>query len=262
MSEIKKLQAVELDILKETARICEKHNIPYLIGQGTLLGAAKYKGFIPWDDDVDLLLPYKDLLRLQKIFPQEADPKYFFTNCFVEKHFPIVWSKVRNRETLSRPKRYREVPINWGICIDLFPVYPVSNIGFIRKMEHAALKAANKILLASFTKYEENHSAFVRLLEKVPICLRHLFYKFVIFCAGRHGDNTKYVLVSCKGFKIVERSLLYGEKKALPFEGDMYPVPSNYDAYLRLNYGDYMAPLPEHLQKGHELDLGDIEWEM
>lgn len=257
---LREVQLVEYDMLKELDRISKKHNIKYYLGQGTLLGAAKYKKFIPWDDDIDVLIPYKELVKLLKFFSTEADDKYKLTNCFIEKHFPVAWSKIRNTNTLSRPEKYKELPINWGICIDLFPVYPVSNIGFIRKLEYLVYKIANKLLMAEFTKFEEGHGAFTRFLEKVPICIRHLFLKGVIKMLNLHNDNTEYVMVSCKGVKIVRRDTLFGVEKKLLFEDSEYPVPTDYHEYLTLNYGDYMAPLPENEQRGHDLTMGNIEW--
>ena len=130
---LRQVQLTEYEMLKEIDRIAKKHNIKYYLGCGTLLGAVKYKKFIPWDDDIDLIIEYKELKKLIKVFKEEADPKYIITNCFIEKHFPVAWSKVRNTETLSRPVKYKELPINWGICIDLFPLYSVSNFAIIRK---------------------------------------------------------------------------------------------------------------------------------
>lgn len=259
---LRKVQLTELEILKELDRVAKKHNIKYYLGQGTLLGAVKYKKFIPWDDDIDLLITYKDLKKLAEVFPKEADAKYKFTNCFVEKHFPVAWSKIRNSETLSRPVKYKDLPINWGICIDLFPVYPISNLAFLRKIEYLLYKIANKMVIAEFTKFEEGHGIVERLMEKVPICIRHLFLKTVIGILSLHNDNTEYVLVSCKGVKIVRREILFGKENSVEFEGEMFPTINDFETYLTINYGDWRAELPPEQQKGHDLTLGDIEWKI
>ena len=261
-NELRKVQLAEYDILKELDRVAKKNKIRYFLGQGTLLGAAKYQKFIPWDDDIDLLIPYGDLLKLMKVFPVEGDKRYQLTNCFIEKHFPVAWSKIRNRTTLSRPVRYKELPINWGICIDLFPVFSVSNIRVIRKLELILYKAANKMLLAEMTKYEEGHGVFVRMLEKIPICLRHFYYRTLCGLFHLHGNDTEYVLVSCKGAKIIKRKILFGEECYLEFEDGKFPAVSNYEEYLKINYGDWRADLPPEQQKGHDLKLGEIEWKL
>ena len=142
----------------------------------------------------------------------------------------------------------------------MFPIYPLSNFKLLRKAEVLNLKAANKMIMAEFTKYEDNHSILVRILEKIPICIRHLYLSFAVKVLTSHKNDSEYVLVACKGTKVVKRSMIFGEEKLLEFQGDVYRVPSDYHTYLTLNYGDYMAPLPEEEQKGHELKMGGIEW--
>lgn len=257
---LNEIQKVEYCILKELDRVCKKHDIIYFLGQGTLLGAAKYKGFIPWDDDIDLLVPYDGLDRLMDVFPKEQAGNYFITNHTVEEHYPLSWTKIRAKGTLSRPVRYKRLPIDWGICVDLFPIYPLSDAKLVRKLEIVLFKAANKAIMAELTKYDGRGGAFKRVFEKMPLKMRHSFLDFAVSILKRHKGETKYVLLPCKGVKIVRRELIFGKKRTLPFEDGIYPVPADYHAYLTLNFGDYLAPLPPELQKGHESRLGEIEW--
>ena len=257
---LKQIQQTEYDILKELDRICKKHGIKYYLGQGTLLGAVKYGGFIPWDDDIDVLMSYDDIEKLMKVFSAEADERYLLTNHRIEKHYPLAWSKIRNKNTLSRPYRYKNIPINWGICIDLFPMYPISGAKALRKLEWLMFKLANKMMLAEFTKYEEGHTAFVRFLEKLPLSVRRSGLDFITKLLTLHKKDSEYVLIPCKGVKILKRDLICGSEKYLHFEDADYPVPSDYHTYLTLNFGDYTAPPPEDIQGGHELKMGDIEW--
>lgn len=257
---IKKAQREELGVLCEVDRVCKCHNIKYYIAQGTLLGAVKYKGFIPWDDDIDLLVPYDELDRLMGIFPKEADEKFFITNHKVEKAYPLSWTKVRVNGTLSRPVRYKEMPIHWGVCIDLFPIYPISRFSLVQKAERIGFKIANKMMMAEYTKYEEGHDPFVRMLEKVPFAIRHFCLDAMVGILKCHKKDSKYVLLPCKGVKIAERSMIEGGEEMLEFEGGMYPAPKKWHEYLTINFGDYAAPLPKHLQKGHDMKMGEIEW--
>lgn len=259
---LQNIQKTEYAILKELDKICRANRIPYYLGQGTLLGAAKYQGFIPWDDDIDVLIPCDALDKLMGLFRREASRRYLITNHTVEKHFPLSWTKIRDVNTLSRPKRYRDIPINWGICIDLFPIYPVSNIKGLRKLETFNVKIANKLMMAEFTKYEENHSCLARILERIPLYVRHLYLNFAVKLLKLHKNTSKYVLVPCRGVKVFRRSLIFGKEVTLPFEDGVYPVPADYHTYLTLNYGDYMAPLPKEEQRGHDLKMGEIEWKI
>jgi len=258
----RQVQLIEYEIFKVFDSFCKKHDIKYFLGQGTLLGAAKYKKFIPWDDDIDLLIPYKELKKIHSLFPKECPEELFLTNFKEEKHYPLAWSKIRNKNTLSRPVLYKELPINWGICIDLFPVFSLSNIKLIRNLEYFALKLSSKMLLAEMTRFEPNHGFVVRFLEKIPICLRHLFAGTVYSIINLHSDKTKYVFVSCKAGRVIERTDIFGEAQSLFFEDAEYPAPAKYHKYLTEMYGDYMAPLPESEQGGHDLRMGEIEWKI
>ena len=263
MSELlRKVQLIELDILKDLDRVCKANDITYYIAQGTLLGAAKYKGFIPWDDDIDFIFPFSDLKKLMSIYPSQGDEKYIYTNFNIEKYFPLPWSKIRAKDTLSRPKRYKDLPINWGICIDLFPIFSLSNNGIIRKAERFMMKVAFKLLMSKMTKYEDDRGIVDRLFEKIPIKLKHAYCNALFKHLASNKDDSRYVLITSKGCKVMERRLVFGEKTQLPFEDSVFPVPSQYHEYLTEFYGDYMAPLPESEQIGHDMIMGEIEWKL
>ena len=263
MSELlRKIQMIEFDILKDLDRVCKANDITYFIAQGTLLGAAKYKGFIPWDDDVDVIIPYNDLKKLADIYPGQGDEKFMYTSFNVEKYFPLPWSKIRAKNTLSRPVRYKALPINWGICIDLFPIYSLSDNRIVRKAEIFLIKIAYKFLMSKMTKYEEGHGIVNRLVEKIPIKLKHFYCNALLSHLGSNKDDSRYIWISCKGGRVMERELIFGAEAQLLFEDAVYPVPSRYHEYLTEFFGDYMAPLPESEQRGHDLTMGDIEWKL
>ena len=260
--QLKKIQETELEALRELRRIAEKYGIRYFLAQGTLIGAAREGGFIPWDDDIDVMLPQRDLKRLIEIFPSEADSRYMITNHRIEKHYPLSWTKIRVNGTRSCPVRYREIPINWGICIDLFPIYSISDNHILRRFEIAFFKLARKMLMAEMTAYEDGHGIAVRLFEKIPIPVRHLFMNISELIFRMHGDDTKYVFIVCKGGRVVRRNVIFGGTRTLPFEDYEYPVPNDYDVFLRDQFGDYMTPPPEDERGGHDLRIGEIEWEI
>ncbi len=255
-----KIQKIQFDIFSEFAKICKKNSIEYFLAQGTLLGAVRHKGFIPWDDDIDVIMDYREIEKLMQVWKSQAKPELLLTNHHVEKHYPLTWSKIRNTNTVSMPKRYEKVPVNWGFCIDLFPIYPVSNNSLVRRFELFAFKVGRKILLSEYASYDENPSLFTRIFARFPAFFR-------IFCADAgtlmmkmHKKPTKYVYLTCKGGKVMLRDVIFKEKNSLFFEDGEYPAPSDSHAYLTEMFGDYMTPPPENEQKGHELRLGEILW--
>ena len=92
---LRQLQLLELEILLEVDRVCKKHNITYYLGEGSLLGAIRHNGFIPWDDDIDILMKREDYEKFLQIAPVELGKDYFLQNSFSEKNFWVFFSKVR-----------------------------------------------------------------------------------------------------------------------------------------------------------------------
>ena len=260
---LRQIQEKELGALRELRRVCDRHQIRYFLGQGTLLGAARDGKFIPWDDDIDVLIPHRDLQRLLKVFPHEAEGTYKLTNHRVEAHYPLSWSKIRIQGTLSRPVRYREIPIDWGVCLDLFPIYPVSDWAPMRKAEVLFFKGARKLLLSEMTQYDgPGRPLLAKVLEKVPLPLRRRAMDAAIALLARHGDFTQWLYLDTKEGPLVKRNLIFGKPRQLSFEGQDYPVPADYDGFLTMQYGDYRTPPPEEERGGHDLRMGEIEWKV
>ena len=122
--ETKKVWAVELDLLAEFQRVCQKHNIKYIASGGTMLGAVRHKGFIPWDDDIDLMLMREEYDKLCEIAPSEFKHPYFFQTSKTDLGYFKGFARLRNSETTAifayeRDSKFR---INQGIFIDIFPM--------------------------------------------------------------------------------------------------------------------------------------------
>lgn len=123
--DLRALQLCELDLLKEVDRICKKHDIPYFLAFGTALGAVRHKGFIPWDDDVDVLMKYPDYLRFQEVCKTELPPHLFYQDWQTDPAYYLPWAKIRNSRTTSLVPEMADYPINWGVCVDIFPLFPM-----------------------------------------------------------------------------------------------------------------------------------------
>ncbi|MDR2410347.1 MAG: LicD family protein, partial [Bacteroidales bacterium] len=121
-SDMKKVWYIELDILKEFIKVCNKYNLRYFADGGTLLGAIRHKGFIPWDDDIDIAMLREDYDKLVKIGPKEFKHPYFFQTPYTDKYYYQGHAKIRNSNTTGISRHEFNKKFNRGIFIDIFPL--------------------------------------------------------------------------------------------------------------------------------------------
>ena len=133
-NDIKSLQLICLEILKEIDRVCKKHNILYWLDSGSMLGAVRHNGFIPWDDDLDIAMFRDDYNRFLEIASKELKENYFLQTHQTDSEYPLFFAKVRRNNTFIDEKRYRRLNIHKGIYVDIFPVDKLgSNIKVAKK---------------------------------------------------------------------------------------------------------------------------------
>jgi len=232
---------VMLKILLEFDRICKKHKLKYWLDFGTLLGAVRHKGFIPWDDDLDVSMPREDYNKLLNIAQDELNQDYFFQNKNTDKNFFLYFSKIRDNNSFFVENHESEEEINYhrGIYIDIFPVnYIQSNI-FIRAT-YSLLKKTIKL----FSNRYINFGFIARPLIKIT----KLFHKDENPLVVRGGEMMTEELN-------IDKNSIFPLAK-LEFENYVFNVPNDLDKYLQLFYGrSYMTQPPEHLRKSHHLSI-------
>ena len=262
------LQKVQLDILKDFIRVCEKNNLKYFLVSGTCLGAVRHKGFIPWDDDIDVGMPREDydkLLALQKDFKE----RYFIQTYKTDPKYLYNFAKIRDSETTYIENNFMTTQINHGVWLDVFPLD-----GFSYEYEDSA-------------KFEkEVKKTWRKTILGYPWNLRRKFSKRTFF--KDLGLNIVALLTFWTGVghyrnKSVEKRLtripyskaktvgnhygIYYKKEAMPiewfgegskatFEGVEVIIPKEWDKYLTKLYTDYMTPPPEDKRIGHHFDKG------
>ncbi len=132
-TELRDLQLYLLSALKDITKACDENGIDYMIAEGTALGAVRHKGFIPWDDDIDLYMSLKNYKKFLKIGQKVLGDRFFVQNYHTEKQFFEMWTQIRCKGTTSMPVYLKELEINWGICIDIFPIVGTSQNEIERK---------------------------------------------------------------------------------------------------------------------------------
>lgn len=257
LNELEKLKKIELDILKQFIKICDELNLSYFAVGGTLIGAVRHKGFIPWDDDIDVSMPRRDY----DIFVEKAagllDGGYFLQTSETDEEFPMNYAKLRNSNTAFIEKALKNLNINHGIYIDIFPLdkYPENKSGRI------LLKLKNSVY---FSKMNEAYY-FEKSKDTLKIKFIHILSN--IFCRDikdalkkrgrliRKYNNTASKLITnysgAYGEREVVSERLFEDFEYKDFEDIKIRVPKGYDEYLKNIYGDYMALPPKEKQKPH-----------
>ena len=252
--EMKKLWAVELDLLAEFDRVCRKHGLTYFVDSGTLLGAVRHKGFIPWDDDIDVAMFREDYRKLTRIAAQEFQHPYFFQTPFTDPGLVMGGSRLRNSDTTLISDFENQRPYeNKGIFIDIFVLDNVPDSEAALSRAKVFLKGYWRVLryasyYDAYFKPGKKYSVKRLLLGKVSLGLKHvlgienLCRGYERYCSRWHGKDTSRVgPLECERGKYTYMKEWYDSADIIPFECVNVPVPRGYHEVLTTMFGDYMV---------------------
>lgn len=250
-----------LDALLYLKDICEENNIRYFLSSGTLLGAVKYKGFIPWDDDIDLFFLRDDYIKLIEIL-EKKNNDYEILTCHNTKDYYYPFAKLVNKKTriIDNARKIKKL----GVFIDIFPLDNFDDaesyykkIRFIRNLATRRMKIKNHVTKNNLKKVEFKKIKFKKIKDFI--------YRFVDFITLPLGVNfwAKKLdrIVQQKSGpmlaalyedppKIIE-SKMFEETALYDFEGHKFTSIKNADKYLKNTYGDYKKDLPLSSQYSH-----------
>ena len=239
-------QRMLLEMLWEIDRICTKHDISYMLFAGTALGAVRHSGFIPWDDDVDVVMLREEYERFLNAAEQTLDSEKYYMQREFSAHWPMQFSKLRRNGTACMEKfRPRDPELHQGVYLDIFPCDDLADSPLVRKLQYYASRVVVAKCLDA-RGYETDS-----LLKKYFMLLCRLLptAPFRRFCV-KHRQSSKMVHTffaagSKYGKNVFERAW-FTESILLPFEDGEFPISAHYDALLTKLYGDYhRIPSPE-----------------
>lgn len=241
---IKKAQLIMLDMLIEFDKICKKHKLEYWLDSGTLLGAIRHDGFIPWDDDVDISMPVEDYNKFCKVAQSELKKCMFLQHSKTDRKFPFDYMKIRDSRAIIVEfyEEGRDIEYNQGLFLDIFPMLAIKDCKF-----HNFIYRYSFIVIRFFSakKFEQKglRKLFVNLLHKMH--LGFIKKDTVIIYGGEMPD--------------VAGSFSYDgifPLKKIKFEGLDFLAPKDCDAYLRELYGeDYMRLPPLEKRSVHAVEI-------
>ena len=238
---LRKAQMRMLEILKAVDAICRENNIPYFIEAGTLLGAVRHGGFIPWDDDLDICVMRSDYQRLRRLLMDNLPPTLIFQDAETDPNYPLLIGKVRDinsyfEEDFSAKVRYS------GIYIDVFPIEKVPSWKWKEKLDYIYGHCVRA--LQNYTdKNDKIRSAIVYPFAKVIVAFTRFVNLFI------STDKVAYQY-GREGYAQYHLSDIFPLQE-IRFEGFLCMAPHNPDALLKACYGDYMQIPSEEKRRVH-----------
>lgn len=259
---LKKVQNVQLEILKEFDRICRKNNITYQLWAGTLLGAIRHEGFIPWDDDIDVAMLRSDYEKFISICNKELDDKYFIQTFKTDPNSQSLFAKIKKNGTIYRENRVKNTEMHHGIFIDIFPL---DNVKDNKKYYTIKLKIASflyRIHIGLATAYDDASNAKKKIKSvlnklinnKIKFKLKNIIEKLITY---ENKNDSNYINHLTNGINIERLDKFLVKKDTFnnviekSFEGEKFFVPENYDDLLKNIYGNYMELPPIDQQTPH-----------
>lgn len=264
--EIRKIQIEELLYVK---KLCEKNNLTYFIISGTLLGAVKYKGYIPWDNDIDIALLRKDYLKLIEIIEKDNNQDFEVLTIYNTRDYYYPYAKLIDKKTklVDNAKEINKM----GVFIDIFPMdyfnddvcLQFNKLNFIRNMVSKRMRIKNQLKKTMIYEEKEKDINFITfktiIYNIVDLISRPLGYNFwvkildKVSSKNKEGKYLAFLFINKLYYFDIE---LFSETANYTFENNIFSSIKDYDFYLKKIYGDYMNELPLSKQRtNHQFDV-------
>lgn len=250
--ELRKWQMKLLEIMVYFRDFCKAHDIKFFLSGGTLLGAIRHKGFIPWDDDVDVVMFREDYEKLIRIWNTEADTSRFVCSVSTKEkcnRFPMATIRSVNTTCIYNHSVNDDIAHGLKIDVEFFDAMPK---GIISRSFHSLCEG---LLGLFYTQRIPERQSYLRVLEcrilfalfptnRIRWNVAKLCEKYVTkFNPPKEGDLIRYVLTRPRPYSFFREALW------VDFEGEKFPIPIEYDKSLTVSYGDYMKLPPEKDRK-------------
>lgn len=258
----KKIWNIELDLLTQLLAVCKKYDLTCWVIAGTMLGAVRHKGFIPWDDDIDVALPRKDFQKLIEVAPNEFEYPYFLQTPRSDPYYYSSTIRLRNSETTGIISQDKKRKTNNGIYIDIFPLDSWPKDVKKQKRLVRGVWIYNKLLFdRQYLKPDSWKNKLYFCINKFVFWLyryEKLLDNFDTYCSQYNDQNLDMIAYVARG-KVKKDGFRYAWSKEettstvyLDFENIQVPVPVGYISCLQKRYGDFMKfPPVEERGKWH-----------
>lgn len=261
MNDLQHLQKVILMIVKDIDELCRKNNIEYYLFGGSAIGAIRHKGFIPWDDDLDIIMDNANYTRFIKVCKEQLDSeKYYIQEGLLD--WPMLFSKIRLKGTyLEEPGSYGQDNSKKGIFVDVFKLDNAPESHILRKWQYLCGKYFLCYCLLKRGYKEATLKKKILMASATPLrigFIRSFFYKQMI---KYNSQNTSTFVSFGSRFKYNASFFskdYFSNPLYVQFEDTQLPVPEKYDEMLTQIYGNYMTPPPIKEQQGWHMQHVDF----
>lgn len=255
-AQLQELHKIQVDMLLEVKRICDKCGIKYSLIGGTLLGAIRHQGYIPWDDDADIGMLREDYEKFREVCAQELDhTRYYFQDDRNTKGYRWGYGKLRRKNTLFLRENQKHLDFGQEIFIDIFPLDYAPDSMFLRKIHAFHCFCVRKALWSPVgVRVEKNPLKRLVYREMNKLSKERIYkhyYKYIN--SGKKTGTVRLNLFPTRkpyGFPIS----FFEELMDVSFEGHEFPGSKYYDTYLKIKYDDYMKLPPEEKRKVHPVE--------
>lgn len=258
---LRKVQLTQLEIANEIKRVCDENGLRFFLTDGTMLGAVRHQGFIPWDDDMDVGMVRSDYEKFCQIAPEKLKPEFCIQSWYTDSKYSLPFAKVRKRNTVYQEDKSSFLKEN-GFYVDVFPfdhAYEDSQKQnkLIKQLCHIA---RTKLMKGGYQPWvQENGINWVKRIGYIAYQVKALFYSNERL-AQQYDRLVKSVPASGTVYEQAGLSYatyypaeMFDQLAVYSFENVDFPGVKDYDQYLTISYGDYMQLPPEDQRENRHL---------
>ena len=258
-SSIRDVQLAEFEILKAVTSFCEERNIRYVLHCGTLLGAVRHGGFIPWDDDIDIAMPLPDYQRFLAE-AHELEGPFVVQTPTRDNHAPVIWSKVHLKGTTCMPSFAAPIDAPWGVYIEIYPLIGAAKGKVRSRLQSGALGLSNSLRLAEYGKCQLQGNVaggtWERLAKRMLGALPYGLCRWLSDALYRASikdpaDSDRIGSIDAARFAGKFDAKWFCNPTTIEFEGVPFYAPSDSRGVLWNMYGDWRKLPPESERHPH-----------
>lgn len=257
--DVRSVQRLQMEALHEVDRICRRHQLRYYLIGGTLIGAVRHKGFVPWDDDIDIAMLRPDYEAFLAVCREELEDRFFLQNATTDPYFYQSLTRICTEGTYINEGYSKHLPFHKGLYLDIFPLDPIPDSEKERKKHAREIRRWDKLIFyKSCYVYDRGFLRTKWLGKKIlQMLLAPVSFSWIMDRKERairrfEHEDRQWICSTASRYpyeKQIHPVSRFGNPEYLEFEGERVPAPTDWHGYLQQVYGNYMKLPPEEQQK-------------